>query len=122
MTQEQKTTSHLDAVLKNAKPQNVEEYLTEHADELVTGEKTFATYMRSMIRERNMKQQDVFIAADIPERYGYKLISEEKHTINRDLIIRLCLGARFELKEVQRALKFYGMSPREYMNENKSRE
>ena len=67
--------------------------------------------MRKRIRDKNLKQQDVFIASDIPERYGYKLIAEDKHTINRDIIIRLCLGAQFSLKEVQRALKLYGMSP-----------
>ena len=111
MTTEQKTTSKLDAILENAKPQNVEEYLAEHYEDLITDEKAFAAYMRKMIRDKNMKQQDVFIAADVPERYGYKIIAEDKHTINRDLIIRLCLGAQFSLKEAQRALKLYGMSP-----------
>ena len=111
MTGEQITTSRLDAILKNAKPQNVEEYLEEHTDDLITEKKAFAAYMRKLIRDKNLKQQDVFIASDIPERYGYKLIAEDKHTINRDIIIRLCLGAQFSLKEVQRALKLYGMSP-----------
>ena len=111
MTGEQITTSRLDAILKNAKPQNVEEYLEEHSDDLITEKKAFAAYMRKLIRDKNLKQQDVFIASDIPERYGYKLIAEDKHTINRDIIIRLCLGAQFSLKEVQRALKLYGMSP-----------
>ena len=35
----------------------------------------------------------------------------EKHTKNRDLIIRFCLAGHFLLDEVNRALKLYGMSP-----------
>lgn len=108
---EQITTDKLDHVLKNARPQHTDEYLTKYADAFAPEDRPFAQYMRTLIREKGMRQQDVFIAADIPERYGYKLISEEKHTINRDSIVRLCLGARFTLKETQRALKLYGMSP-----------
>ena len=47
--------------------------------------------------------------ADIPERYGYKLISEEKHTRQRDVILRLCYAAHFTLDETQQALRIYGM-------------
>ncbi len=108
---EQITTDKLDHILKNARPQFADEYLSKYSDVFAPEEHPFAQYMRTLIREKGMKQQDVFIAADIPERYGYKLISEEKHTINRDYIVRLCLGARFTLKETQRALKLYGMSP-----------
>ena len=48
-------------------------------------------------------------AADIPERYGYKLISEEKRTKQRDIILRLCYAAHFTLEETQKALKMYDM-------------
>ncbi|MCR5094729.1 MAG: hypothetical protein K6B72_12240 [Lachnospiraceae bacterium] len=108
---EEKTTSALDAILKDARPQHTQKYLEEHADDLITSDHPFADYMRACFKEKNLKQQDVFIAADIPERYGYKLISGEKHTVNRDIILRLCLGARFSLKETQRALKLYNLSP-----------
>ena len=47
--------------------------------------------------------------ADIPERYGYKLLSEEKRTRQRDVIIRLCYAAGFTLDETQKALRIYGM-------------
>ena len=42
-------------------------------------------------------------------RYGYKLIAEEKHTRQRDTILRLCYAARMSLDETQRALKYYRM-------------
>ena len=56
-----------------------------------------------------MKQRDVFLWADIPERYGYKLISEEKRTRQRDVILRICYAAEFTLEETQRALRIYEM-------------
>ncbi len=47
----------------------------------------------------------------MPERYGYKLLSEEKHTRQRDIILRICFAAELTVGETQRALKLYGMSP-----------
>lgn len=66
--------------------------------------------MREKFREKGIMQQDVFLAADLSERYGYKLISEEKHTRQRDTILRICLAAEFHLDEVQEALILYGMA------------
>ena len=56
-------------------------------------------------------QQNVFLAADLSENYGYKLISEEKHTVNRDTILRLCMAAGFSVSETEKALILYGMAP-----------
>ena len=61
------------------------------------------------MKKKKMNYQDVFLDADIPERYGYKLIAEEKHTRQRDTILRLCYAARMSLDETQRALKYYRM-------------
>ena len=54
-------------------------------------------------------QQTVFLNADIPERYGYKLLSGEKHTKQRDVILRICYASELTLGETQRALKKYEM-------------
>ena len=70
--------------------------------------------MRTKFREKQLLQQNVFLAADISENYGYKLISEEKHTTNRDVIIRICLAAHLNLYEIQEALILYGMAPLYY--------
>lgn len=45
------------------------------------------------------------------ESYGSKILTMEKHTKNRDLIIRFCIAGHFLLGETNRALKLYGMSP-----------
>jgi hypothetical protein len=62
-----------------------------------------------VIRKKGLKQRDVFLWADIPERYGYKLISEEKRTRQRDVILRICYAARFTTEETQKALRIYEM-------------
>ena len=106
-----KTTNTLNRILKKARPETISEYIQENGSELLTSNKPFANYFRMCIKAEGMHQQDVFINADISEGYGYKLISEEKHTKQRDTILRLCFGAHLSLEETQRALKIYGMSP-----------
>ena len=72
---------------------------------------TFTEYMRRMFREKGISQQEVFRAADISDRYGYRIISGEKHTKQRDRIIKLCLAAHYTAEETDKALILYGMSP-----------
>ena len=86
-------------------------FLSRNADDLIRSEHPFADYMREKFKEKGILQQDVFLAADLPERYGYKLISERKHTTQRDTILRLCLAARLDLNETDEALILYGMAP-----------
>ena len=105
---EEKTTGTLTSILKQAKPQDLDAYLREHADSLL-GAKPFAAYMRRLLAEKGLTQREVFLQADIPEGYGYKLLSEEKRTRQRDLVIRLCLGAQADLKEAERILQLCGM-------------
>ncbi len=87
------------------------EYLVRNREEMADSERPFTVFMRETIREKGFQQQDVFLQAGIPERYGYKLISGEKHTVRRDVILRLAIAAGFSLEETQRALKLYGMAP-----------
>lgn len=96
---------------KRIKPESLPRYLREHRNDLLDSRRPFAEYMRKMFREKRLLQQDVFLAADISENYGYKLIAEEKHTKNRDVILRVCLAAHFNLYEIQEALVLYGMAP-----------
>lgn len=87
------------------------EFLEQHAAELLTEQRPFAVYMRGKLREKGLLQQDVFLAADLSENFGYKLIAEEKRTRQRDVILRLCLAAQFRPEEVQEVLLRYGMAP-----------
>ena len=93
------------------RPEDLKDFLSRNADDLIRSEHPFTDYMRVKLKEKGILQQDVFLAADLPERYGYKLISEQKHTTQRDTILRLCLAARFDLGETDEALILYGMAP-----------
>ncbi len=106
-----KTTNTLTSILRSADADSFQSYLDHNKESLAPDNRPFSTYIRSLLREKGIRQQNVFIAADISEGYGYKLISEEKHTRQRDIILRLCLAGKLTLDETQRALKLYGMSP-----------
>ena len=106
-----KTTDNLTKVLRSAKPDDISAILKEHEEKIVTTDRPFADYIRKRIRAKGLRQQDIFIAADIPEGYGYKLVSEQKRTRQRDVILRLCFAARLTLDEMQRALELYGLAP-----------
>ena len=71
----------------------------------------FTDFMRQTFREKKLSQKEIFIRADLDDRYGYKLISGEKQTLQRDTILRICLAAEFTLGETQEALVLYGMAP-----------
>ena len=92
-------------------PEGFKTFLSEHESSLIQSKRPFTDYMRATFRKKDISQQNVFLAADLPERYGYKLISGEKRTEKRDTILRICLAAEFQLDEVQEALMLYGMSP-----------
>ena len=106
--QPKKSTDELKAVLKNTHTKNAAAFLEGESGSFLP-EGAFSDYMRSLIRSKNIQQQEVFLMADVPERYGYKLLSGEKRTRQRDVILRICYAARFSLEETQQALRIYGM-------------
>ena len=108
---DKKTTGTLTSVLKQARPSDLQDYLAAETESLIAEDRPFASYMRMRIRQNGLTQQEVFIAADMSESYGYKLIAEEKRTKQRDTILRLCFSAHLTLEETQRALTLYGMAP-----------
>lgn len=107
----EKTTNTLTNILKKTSPDLIGEYVKANAGDVFTQENPFSTYMRECVKGKGLRFQEIFLRADLSEGYGYKLISGEKHTRQRDTILKLCLGAGFSLQETQRALKIYGMSP-----------
>ena len=86
-------------------------YLEQIRDALLPEGREFAVYMRQKLREKGILQQELFLAADLSENYGYKLIAQEKHTRSRDVILRLCIAARLTPEETREAMTLYGMAP-----------
>ena len=105
------------ADLKKRGNEAVGENSLEYIDSFLTPEEIAESDLRVALigemikarKEKGITQQTVFLKADIPERYGYKLLSGEKHTKQRDIILRICYAAGFTLQETQRALRKYGM-------------
>lgn len=103
----EKNTSELEKVLQNTHIKNFDTYCKENIGNLTDSE--FTVYMKNIFNEKKLTQQIVFLRADIPERYGYKLLSGEKRTRQRDIILRICYAAEMSLAQTQRALRKYGM-------------
>lgn len=106
----QKPTNELDAILENTKPEQLEEYLKDNRKYLAGGEKAFYYFMKDTLEAKRIQLKEVYVGAGVSESFGGKIIRMEKHTSDRDLIIRFCLAGRFNWKETNRALKLYGMS------------
>ena len=102
-----KDTELLMNTLKNISPSEVKDYLQEQFKE---GEPSFSSYIDTLLEEKNLKRQDVLIRANLPQKYGYKLLTGESHTTDRDKILRICFSMEMPLKETQRALNLYGMN------------
>ena len=104
-----KNTKELVDILGKTHISEFDKFCKEQKDSMDPDEHAFSEYIKSLLKEKKMTQQMVFLKADIPERYGYKLLSGEKHTRQRDVILRICYAAEMTLEETQRALQKYGM-------------
>lgn len=107
---QEKDTNELENALGKTHLSDYDKYLKDNKDSMLSESNSFSTYVKELMHKKGIKQQEVFLKADVPERYGYKLLSGEKHTKQRDVIIRICYAAEFTLSETQRALKKYGMA------------
>ena len=105
-----KKTDELVNALNGTDVRRIGYFFQENETELIDEQHPFSTYMRGLFKAHGIKQQDVFLKADFSQRYGYRLISGERRTRQRDYIVRLCLAGGFSLEETQRALQIYGMS------------
>ncbi|MDO4622693.1 MAG: hypothetical protein Q4B22_07050 [Eubacteriales bacterium] len=104
-----KSTEELEKILGTTHIDEIDAFISQNADSILTSDRPFFEYFKEVIQRKGLRRQDIFLDADIPERYGYKLITEEKRTRQRDVILRLCYAAHMTLEETQRALKYYRM-------------
>ncbi|MCD8190467.1 MAG: hypothetical protein LUD78_09670 [Clostridiales bacterium] len=107
---EQNSTDALERVLERLDPESIDDYFDAYQSSLILEEHPFSRYMRTLIRRKKLTQREVFERAELSDRYGYRLLTQEKNTRQRDYILRLCFASKLTLKEAQRALKLYGMS------------
>ncbi|MCR5374260.1 MAG: helix-turn-helix domain-containing protein [Lachnospiraceae bacterium] len=105
----EKSTKELVGILGKTHLSDFDNYCNDNKDSMNEDLDAFCVYMKELFRQKHMTQQEVFLRADIPERYGYKLLSGEKHTRQRDVLLRICYAGNLSLEETQRALKKYQM-------------
>lgn len=105
----EKKTEDLDSILQSTHPKDFEAYRQTQKDSLIESDAAFSSYVKDLIKKNDLTQQTVFLLADIPERYGYKILSGEKRTRQRDIILRLCYAAHLTTTQTQKALKKYKM-------------
>lgn len=105
----EKDTSMLKEILGRTHLSEFDQFCKENRESMNDGKDAFSIYIKNLLVSKGIKQQTVFLKADIPERYGYKLLSGEKHTKQRDVILRICYASELTLAETQRALEKYGM-------------
>ena len=105
----EKNTKELLDILVKTHITEFDKFCKDNKNSMNLDNEAFSIYIKDLISQKGLTQQAVFLNADIPERYGYKLLSGEKHTKRRDIILRICYAANMTLEETQRALKKYQM-------------
>lgn len=108
---QEKPTNELDEMLKQTEPDGLSDYFKDNRDYLADEKKEFYYFMKNTMVSKRKLLKDVYSFAGLSEKYGSQILSMEKHTKNRDVIIRLCIAGHFSLDETNRALKLYGMNP-----------
>lgn len=108
---EEKSTYEVEELLSNMKPAELGSFYKENKSSMVDDKKAFYYYMKDIAESKNIMFKEMYLFAGVSESYGEKIIRMEKHTKNRDLIIRLCIAGHFSLVEINKALKLYGMNP-----------
>ena len=108
---QEKKTADLDALLETMRPDQAAEFFEENREDMADEGKAFYYYMKNAFDAKSLKLKDIYSFAGVSESWGEKILRMEKHTKNRDLIIRFCIAGHFALRETNRALKLYGMTP-----------
>lgn len=107
----EQVSRELNETLEGLRPKDLPRFFEQRGGQLLTEPRPFAAYMRGKLEEKGLLRQNVFLAADISEGYGYKLLEEEKRNRRRDVLLRLLLAAHMTPAEAREALILYGIAP-----------
>ena len=108
------TTANLLSYLENADRAALFRYRETQLKGRVTD---YRAYMDRLIEKSGRSRIELCRIADIRENYGYKLLSGEIQSGDRDRLIRILFALRATLAECQRALKLHTtavLSPHSY--------
>lgn len=74
----QKNTKELDDILGKTHISDFDKFCVEQKGSMDPEQNAFSEYIKDLLKEKRITQQMVFLKADIPEKYGYKLLSGRK--------------------------------------------
>ncbi|MGN0386214.1 MAG: hypothetical protein ACI4EX_10065 [Lachnospiraceae bacterium] len=111
MAKEEKNTSEVEKLLNEMKPHQLKDFYKENSASMVNADKAFYYYMKDVLEAKNIRLKDIYIGIGESESYGEKILRMEKHTSDRDLILRMCIVGHFTVDETNKALKLYEMRP-----------
>lgn len=69
----------------------------------------FVAFMDQMIDESGMDRKTIIARSGLSESLGYKYLSGQKKTTERDYILALCIATKLNFPQTQHALRCYGM-------------
>ena len=63
----------MDDILGKTHISDFDKFCVEQKDSMNPEQNAFSEYIKDLLKEKKITQQMVFLKADIPEKYGYKL-------------------------------------------------
>ena len=106
----QKPTDEMEKALSEVRPDQIDSYLKTNSQYMVDEDRAFYLYMKGVLKRKNIMLKDLYARMNVSEKYGGQILTMEKHTPNRDLIICFCIAGHFDWNETGRALKLYGFN------------
>lgn len=100
-------TANLDQILKSGQA-DVNQVTKSYLD---ATEITFVQYMDVLIKQKGISKKELFRRADLHGKSHYAYLTGEKHTPDRDRILRILIALEVSLEDCNRALELYGMQP-----------
>lgn len=105
MTEIQKKNLTTDALLKRLHSADSVAKLSEYNSQLPlhSGCKTLSDYFIQYMRLHDIQESELILASQIQRNYAYQILNGTKNP-GRDKVLALCLAAKMDYAETQRAL------------------
>ena len=114
---EEKKTSELLQVLNSINNKDtLNDYINNKINSYDT--LTLSDYFDAIFKEKNLKKSDVINSTNLNRTYAYQILNGTKKA-SRNKILQLCIGAKLNLNETQKALtlgnvgNLYAKNPRD---------
>ena len=102
VTMEEKKTSELNAILKNA---SLKDFDRIRMNELPKKTRSLSEYLNTYIGNNGLVAADIIRGSQLSRDYAYSILNGNRPNPSRDRVIALCIAMQMNLEEVQRALE-----------------